>query len=99
MSEGDGMTEDRPPAALLESVARDLRPVRPLLPPWGRGLLLLPLGLPLVAGAPLFWGWRSNFTERGPAAAGALSPGQVPAGLPIGRAGRRAGAPGRRRAA
>jgi hypothetical protein len=89
------MTEDRPPAALLQSVARNLRPVRPLFPPWGRALLLLPLGLALVVGAPLFWGWRSNLADLGLAAAWGLSALEVLAGLLIVGAALREAVPGR----
>src|SRR5215470_17412145 len=77
------MSEERPPAALLRSVAGDLRPVRPLRPPAWRALGLLPLGLLLIVGTPAFWGWRINFDELGPAMAWGLSALEALAGLVV----------------
>jgi hypothetical protein len=54
------MSEPRVPAALLQEVARDLRPVRPLASPARRALTLAPVGLLLLVGVPAFWGWREN---------------------------------------
>ncbi len=89
------MSEERPSAALLQSVARDLRPVRPLPAPWWRALGLLPLGLLLLVGAPMVWGWRSNLSALGPGAAWGLSGLEALAGLLIVGAALREAVPGR----
>lgn len=54
------MSEPSVPAALLQAVARDLRPVRPLASPARRALTLAPLGVLLLVGLPAYWGWRRN---------------------------------------
>lgn len=57
------MSESRVPAVLLQQVAQDLRPVRPLASPWRRALTLAPVGLLLLVGVPAFWGWRQNVAQ------------------------------------
>jgi len=56
------MTEPRVPEALLDSVRRDLRPVQPLWRPAVRALIALPVGVALIAGMPLLWGFRNNIS-------------------------------------
>jgi hypothetical protein len=54
------MSENHVPAALFDAVKRDLRPVRPLASPARRALALLPIGLVLLIGMPLFWASRTS---------------------------------------
>jgi hypothetical protein len=48
------------PAALLAAVRRDLAPVRPLASPVRRALALLPIGIALLIGIPMFWAWHRH---------------------------------------
>jgi len=89
------MNEDRVPADLLTAIRRDLRPVRPLAAPGRRVLALLPLGLVLVVGVPVFWGWRGNFAQLGMVVAWGLSGLQALAGLLIVGTALREAVPGR----
>jgi hypothetical protein len=94
------MTESRVPATLLARVERDLRPVRPLASPTRRALRLAPLGLLLLVGVPLFWGWRGNLGQLdssllGITAAWGLSALQTFLGLLIVGAALREAVPGR----
>lgn len=89
------MTELPLPAALRDAVRRDLRPVRPLPPPWRRALLLAPLGALLVVGQPLFWQWRSNLAELGWPLSWGLSIVQAAVGLVLVGAALREAVPGR----
>jgi negative regulator of sigma F NrsF-like protein len=53
------------PDPLRRAVARDLRPVRPLLPPFRRALILLPVALLTVAAVPLLHFFRSDMSALG----------------------------------
>jgi hypothetical protein len=89
-------TERRVPAELLARVQRDLRPVRPLAGPARRALALVPLGLLLLVGAPVFWGWRDGFSEPlAPWPSWALSAVETAAGLSTLAVGFREAVPGR----
>ena len=61
------------PAAVLDEVRRDLRPVRPLPAPLVRALIVLPVGLLLLAGLPVSWGLRQNIGALEPWASWGLS--------------------------
>jgi hypothetical protein len=89
------MTDFPLPAALLDKVRRDLRPVRPLAPPWRRALLMAPLGVLLVVGQPLFWQWRSNLAELGWPLTWGVSALQAVVGLVLVGAALREAVPGR----
>jgi len=89
------VTEPRFPAELLDEVGRDLRPVRPLASPAWRAAALLPLGLLLLVGAPLVWGFRSNLATLGPALTWGLSALQTLAGLLVVGVALREAVPGR----
>src|SRR5262245_25922592 len=89
------MTEATVPRALLRAVARDLRPVRPLPPPWLRALRFAPVGLVLFLGLPALWGFRSNLAALGSALAWGVSGFQVVVGLVIVGLGLREAVPGR----
>jgi len=89
------MTDFPLPAALLDKVRRDLRPVRPLAPPWRRALLMAPLGVLLVVGQPLFWQWRSNLAELGWPLSWGVSALQAVVGLVLVGAALREAVPGR----
>jgi hypothetical protein len=89
------MSDDHVPPDLLSAVARDLRPVRPLPSPVRRALVLLPLGLALLVGVPLVWGWRSNLLDLGSGIGWGLSGLQALAGLFVVAAGLREAVPGR----
>jgi hypothetical protein len=56
----------KPPDELRDRVARDLRPVRPLLTPWQRVLLLVPAAVLIFAVAPYAYGLRSDLSHMGP---------------------------------
>lgn len=63
------MSDIAVPNELLQSIARDLRPVRPLPPPARRAVALVPVGLLLLLGMPLLWGFRANLDAVGAALA------------------------------
>jgi len=90
------MTESPLPAVLLEAVRRDLRPVRPLAPPWRRALAVAPLAVLLLMGQPLLWQWRSNLDALGGPVSWGLSVLQSAAGLALIGAALREAVPGRR---
>lgn len=90
------MAEREPSPRLLEAVARDLRPVRPLAPPWRRALTLLPFGFLLLAGVPWYWGFRSSYSELGIGLTWGLSALQALAGLAVVGVALREGVPGRK---
>ena len=90
------MAELRPSPELLRAIEGDLRPVRPLAPPWLRALVLLPLGFAILVGLPWFWGFRSNLALLDPIVAWGLSALQTLAGLAIVGAALREGIPGRK---
>jgi len=89
-------TEPMIPTAVLDEVRRDLRPVRPLPAPLVRALVVLPVGLALLAGLPLFWGLRRNIGELAPWASWGLSGLESLAGLLIVGAALSEAVPGRR---
>jgi hypothetical protein len=77
------MPDDSIPTAVLDGVRRDLRPVRPLPAPLVRAMLVLPIGIALMAGLPLFWGFRQNIADLAPWASWGLSALEALAGLLI----------------
>jgi hypothetical protein len=54
------MNEPVAPAALIEAVRRDLKPVRPLASPARRALAVLPIAILLLVGVPEYWSWKSH---------------------------------------
>jgi hypothetical protein len=56
----------KPPRELRDRVARDLRPVRPLLAPWQRLLLVVPAALLIFAAGPSGYGLRGDLSQIGP---------------------------------
>jgi hypothetical protein len=86
---------DRVPAALLERVRADLRPVRPLAAPWQRTMTLAPAGFLFALLSPLFWGLRQNFSALPPGLSWGLSFLQVLIGLAVVGAALREAVPGR----
>lgn len=82
-------------AALFRAIAQDLRPVRPLPSPRRRALALAPLGVVLLVGTPLFWGWRGNLAMLDPSISWGLSIVQAIAGVWIVGAALREAVPGR----
>jgi len=89
------MIEHRVPAELLSRVKRDLRPVRPLASPGRRALALLPLGIALLIGLPVFWRWCTSSGELAPWPSWGLSALETAAGLLTLAAGFREAVPGR----
>ena len=89
------MTDATVPQPLLRAVARDLRPVRPLPPPWVRAVRFAPVGLLLFLGLPVLWGFRSNLAALGSELAWGVSGLQVIVGLAIVGLGLRESVPGR----
>jgi hypothetical protein len=65
------------PGSLRDRIAADLRPVRPLLPPWQRAAILAPLGIALLVGTPLWWQVRGDARDLGPLLLWGLSSLQV----------------------
>jgi negative regulator of sigma F NrsF-like protein len=76
------MTTDTPPK-LRETIARDLRPTRPLRPPSMRALALLPLAVAIVLAIPWLHFFRSDMSAIGLVKAWGFSFGQALAGLVI----------------
>lgn len=89
------MADPRVPDALLEAVARDLRPVRPLPSPARRALALLPLAAAMVVVIPAAWGWRSNWSQLGVPLSWGLSALQALAGVAVVGLALREAVPGR----
>jgi hypothetical protein len=89
------MTQARVPAALLHAVKSDLRPVRPLAVPTRRALRLLPLGIAVLIGIPIFWTWRAHLTALAPWPFWPLSALEIGLSLLILTAGFREAIPGR----
>jgi hypothetical protein len=89
------MSDIGAPRELLQAVARDLRPVRPLAPPAKRALALVPVGLALLLGMPLLWGFRSNLGALGPSLAWGPSLALLTAGLGVVALALREAVPGR----
>jgi hypothetical protein len=90
------MRDHTVPAALLDEVRHDLRPVRPLPAPSVRALLVLPVGIALLTGLPLFWGFRQNLDQLPAWASWGLSGLEGLAGLLIVGAALAEAVPGRR---
>jgi hypothetical protein len=76
-------------------IARDLRPVRPLLPPSRRALALVPVAIAIVVGLPLVEFFRSDLLALGFFRAWGLSSLEAAAGLIIVALGLRESVPGR----
>jgi hypothetical protein len=75
------MVDHPVPAALLSAVKRDLAPVRPLASPSRRALALLPVGVTLLIGIPMFWAWRRHIARPIEWPAWGLSALETAAGL------------------
>jgi hypothetical protein len=90
------MRDEMIPPTLLDQVRHDLRPVRPLPAPAVRALLVLPVGIALLAGLPLFWGLRQNIDQLPSWASWGLSGLEGLAGLLIVGAALAEAVPGRR---
>ena len=71
------------PPKLRETVARDLRPTRPLRPPSVRALALIPLAVAIVLAIPALHFFRSDMGAMGFVKAWGFSFGQALAGLLI----------------
>ena len=88
-------TDPRVPDALLSAVKRDLQRVQPLTSPGRRALALVPLGLLLLVGMPVFWNWQANTGELAPWLSWGLSTLETAAGLLTLAIGFREAVPGR----
>jgi len=75
------MVDHPVPAALLSAVKRDLAPVRPLASPTRRALALLPVGVILLIGIPMFWAWHRHVARPIEWPAWGLSALETAAGL------------------
>jgi hypothetical protein len=89
------MSDMGAPKELLQVIARDLRPVRPLPPPARRAVAFVPVGLFLLLGMPLLWGFRANLDAVGPALAWGPSLALVLGGLGVLALALREAVPGR----
>ena len=83
------------PKNLRDQVARDLRPTRPLRPPFVRALVLIPIAVAIVLSVPGLRFFRSDMLAIGFLKAWGLSFGQALAGLVIVAAALRESIPGR----
>ena len=88
------MTMATPPE-LRERIARDLRPTRPLRPPYVRALVLIPLAVAIVLSVPGLRFFRSDMQAIGWVRAWGFSFGQALAGLLIVGVALRESIPGR----
>jgi hypothetical protein len=89
------MADHPVPAALLSAVRRDLAPVRPLASPIRRALALLPVGVALLIGIPMFWAWHRHVARPIGWPSWGLSALETTAGLTALAAGFREAIPGR----
>ena len=89
------MSESQVPAELLRAVDRDLRPVRPLPPPWRRAIAFVPLALAALAVMTASWRWRFNAPSLGPLWAWGVSIAQAAVGFVVFGAALREAVPGR----
>lgn len=85
-----------PPDDLLARIAADLRPVRPLAPAFRRVLLVVPVGLAVFLGLPLYIGVRADAATLGPLLTWGASAAQVTLGVWLLWAGAREARPGQR---
>ena len=83
------------PAALLREIDRDLRPVRPLPPPWRRAVTFVPVALSALALVTASWRWRFNAPSLGPLWAWGVSIAQAAVGFAIFGVALREAVPGR----
>ena len=83
------------PKNLRDQIARDLRPTRPLRPPFVRALVLIPIAVALVLSVPGLRFFRSDMLAIGFLKAWGFSFGQALAGLVIVAAALRESIPGR----
>jgi hypothetical protein len=90
------MNERIAPPALVDRVRRDLAPVHPLRRPIVRALVVLPVGLVLMFGSPIYWGLRENLGALSAWASWGLSALEGFAGLLIVGAALTEAVPGRR---
>ena len=88
-----GLTQT--PSLLRGTIARDLKPTRPLRPPSVRALVLVPLAAAIVVAVPTFHFFRSDLAAIGVVRAWGFSIGQALAGLVIVTAALRESVPGR----
>src|SRR3954452_3072371 len=88
------MTTSTPPE-LRDRIARDLRPTRPLRPPFIRALVLIPLAVAIVLSVPGLRFFRSDMQAIGWVRAWGFSFGQALAGLLIVGVALRESIPGR----
>src|SRR3954465_13475484 len=89
------MTTQPTPPQLRERIARDLRPTRPLRPPYVRALVLIPLAVAIVLSVPGLRFFRSDMQAIGFLKAWGFSFGQALAGLVIVGGALRESIPGR----
>jgi hypothetical protein len=89
------MSEFQVPADLMRVVERDLRPVRPLPPPWRRAIAFVPLALGVLALMTASWRWRLNVASLGPRWAWDVSIVQAALGFVVFGAALREAVPGR----
>jgi hypothetical protein len=83
------------PQDLRDQIARDLKPTRPLRPPYVRALILIPLAVAIVLSVPGLRFFRSDMQAIGFIKAWGFSFGQALAGLLIVGAALRESIPGR----
>jgi len=83
------------PGKLRDAIARDLRPTRPLLSPFVRALVLIPLAVAIVLSVPGLRFFRSDMYAIGIVKAWGFSFGQALAGVIIVAAALRESIPGR----
>jgi hypothetical protein len=88
------MTTPAPPK-LREAIRRDLRPTRPLRPPFVRALVLIPIAVAIVVSVPGLRFFRSDMAVIGFVRAWGFSFGQALAGLVIVGVALRESIPGR----
>ena len=84
-----------PPPKLREAIRRDLRPIRPLRPPFVRALALIPIAVAIVLSVPGLRFFRSDMAVIGFVRAWGFSFGQALAGLVIVGVALRESIPGR----
>ena len=90
------VTPQRPTStSLRDAVKRDLRPTRPLRPPFVRALVLIPLAVAIVLSVPGLRFFRSDMQAIGFVKAWGFSFGQALAGLVIIAVALRESIPGR----